>query len=961
MADVQNKSGNNAAPDPVRDLVALDQEQGAAGAGKAGSSGAGGMAAVGGSKGNSQDSIVNAAAVFEQQLDQMTAWKHQLAAQMEVLRRDGIRILERQKHLAIEKKKLADERAAVQADRTFVQSVHEQLEAERKAIEARAAQVEQARGEVEALASQKSQWLAELNAAKQSAEETAARRDQAAAELSKAEAKLAEFKALETQRAELEGQVQQERAALADAGSEAEAKLAEAQRQLARQSATAEEQLAEATAAMETINEQRARQEQRWTALESRAAELTQQEEAGNRKLAELAEREAALRAGQQEFNAAQATMLEKQERLIAGENALAGRRGELEAELGRNSAGVAELQQQLEGERAALGKTRAEMQKRLEQAEQEHAEQLEILAKQTKRLSERRAELEAATVDLQGAIEQRVARASEGLKEELSRQEAGYEEKIATLAEQVRAADADTAAWRDKEQELLAQVAAAQGHAEAVRAELARTQNELDEAGKQRTDLARDLAEQVMHFEREATEWQRKLDAAIAENQGEQAQKAGEEAEAARTQLNTLQAQLEEVCAAREELAHRLATMESGHAAQIEKLRAEGAQLPAVLGRQLKQMEMQRNEVATQLFATQDMLQRQGEETLLSQGAMEAQLRDVQRKVEELEAEKSRWSTHTKSAATGSAGGAGREGGPADGHHERLLRQARNLRAYRRQVGEIRAALAGQRREVVEQRDQLRSRKENLEQVKRLLEKQEMVMARKLADHNALKTVAAVGIFVIMVLGSVFVSVYKFMNPVYRSEAVVQLAAPAGLQGAELLAWETRQREFLRNNEVTFAAWKVLRGVDEKYAMHDVRDEWLAALTRHLDVQLDTQSRTLAIRYTGSDAQGVAQVCNALAVSLVNPVMRETTEETKSIGAGSTVLAKAMPPMYPAEDRRLMISLGGVAVVLFVSLLFVIMFRHYVARQLREIDQMADEQDLEDIGGELPAEAKAV
>ena len=40
-------------------------------------------------------------------------------------------------------------------------------------------------------------------------------------------------------------------------------------------------------------------------------------------------------------------------------------------------------------------------------------------------------------------------------------------------------------------------------------------------------------------------------------------------------------------------------------------------------------------------------------------------------------------------------------------------------------------------------------------------------------------------------------------------------------------------------------------------------------------------------------------------------------------------------------------LSLCVVAVVLFVSLLLVIVFRHYVARQLREIDQMADEQDL--------------
>ena len=52
------------------------------------------------------------------------------------------------------------------------------------------------------------------------------------------------------------------------------------------------------------------------------------------------------------------------------------------------------------------------------------------------------------------------------------------------------------------------------------------------------------------------------------------------------------------------------------------------------------------------------------------------------------------------------------------------------------------------------------------------------------------------------------------------------------------------------------------------------------------------------------------------------------------------------------------MLSLSVVAGVLMVSLVLVIMFRHYVARQLQEIDQMADEADLADIKGELPAEA---
>ena len=139
--------------------------------------------------------------------------------------------------------------------------------------------------------------------------------------------------------------------------------------------------------------------------------------------------------------------------------------------------------------------------------------------------------------------------------------------------------------------------------------------------------------------------------------------------------------------------------------------------------------------------------------------------------------------------------------------------------------------------------------RKDNLEQVKRLLEKQEMVMARKLADHNALKTVAAVGIFLIMILGSTFIGIYKFANPTYRTEAVIQLAPPPaqqGVAGNDLQAWMARQMEFMRTDDVTFAAWKVLRSPEGHYAMHDLREEWLASLTRNLVMQIDPTTKTL-------------------------------------------------------------------------------------------------------------------
>lgn len=345
----------------------------------------------------------------------------------------------------------------------------------------------------------------------------------------------------------------------------------------------------------------------------------------------------------------------------------------------------------------------------------------------------------------------------------------------------------------------------------------------------------------------------------------------------------------------------------------------------------------------------------------------MESELIELRRRHAALEAERNAWQSqapisHPRTAESQS-GLTPEEAERAEqmilASREKLLQQARALRAQKRQSRESAASLEQNRQEIAQQREQLRSRKENLEQVKRLLEKQEMVMARKLADHNALKTVAAVGIFVIMVLGSTFIGVYKFANPTYRSEAVIQLAPAQGMSGAPLQSWMARQMEFMRSEDVTFAAWKVLRSPEEHYAMHDVREEWLNSLMKNLVMQIDPTTKTLTLRYSGPSAEGVSQVCNALATAYINPATREGARpETKELGVGASLAAPATTPAFPAEDNRMTLSLSVVAVVLFVSLLLVIVFRHYVARQLREIDQMADEQDLEDIQAEMPADA---
>ena len=100
---------------------------------------------------SSQDSILNAAEMFQAQLDQMTTWKHQLAQQMEVMRRDGIKLLERQKNLAIEKKRAGEEREVLASERTRIQKLQHDLDAETRRLTQRAADLESSHAELQKL------------------------------------------------------------------------------------------------------------------------------------------------------------------------------------------------------------------------------------------------------------------------------------------------------------------------------------------------------------------------------------------------------------------------------------------------------------------------------------------------------------------------------------------------------------------------------------------------------------------------------------------------------------------------------------------------------------------------------------------------------------------------------------------------------------------------------------------
>jgi chromosome segregation ATPase len=780
---------------------------------------------------------------------------------------------------------------------------------------------------------------------------------------------------------------------------EAEVMARESGEVVERDRAEAQEKMAEAREALEEMNEARARQDQRWTALEARATELAEAEESAAAKGRELAVREEQLKTAKREVDEAQGQLLMQQDALLGAERQLAEKIAAAEGEIAAKLAAAEAAKRQVEEEREGLARQRKELDKKLDLMEGELAEQFEAIARQTKRLTDRRADLDARSAEVEKEVETRVGRATELLQKELLEAKDVFERRVLMLQEQLEKSEAASAAWRSRESELEKAVAQGRRESEGLKQQLERVGQELDEASRGRTEQGQILAEQLMRFERESADWKRRLDLAVADaadNEG--LKEAIAAADSARAEVETLRARLDEMTAAKEDAENRLlvqqaragemdklaeslaaklgtaereigelkgqietltdaATRGAGDAPhenlEVEgKLRAEVKQLTG----QIQVLEAQRQDLVGQLFAIQDEMRRQAEEGLLAKNVVEGELVTLRDRNQSLEADME--SMRQRVAAIylnppASAAVDGRRGVPSRAEREKLLRKARTLRAYRKGVLETKEILAKSSEELGRQREQLKARKENLEQVKRLLEKQEMVMARKLADHNALKTVAAVGIFLIMILGSVFLGVYKFVSPMYRSEAVVQLAPPAGLEGVELQAWLTRQMEFMRSNEVTFAAWKVLRSEGENYSMHDVREQWMSSLGTKLNMELDGAARRLSIRYMGPNAHGVSQVCNALATAYVNPGVRENLDAAGP-GAGAMIMAKASAPQYPAQDNRVMTSLSVTAVVLFISFIAVLLFRHYVRRQLREIDRMADEEDLAGLKGEL-------
>jgi chromosome segregation ATPase len=882
---------------------------------------------------SSGESILNAAEVFQQQLEQMTAWKQKLGQQMELLRRDGLKLMERQKAIAQEKQLITQDRAALEKHREEIHRSQQELNGENARLQKLAADLDVTQ-----------QQLAELQKEREQAEKVIAAR----------ESKLQELEAQhfieDVRLKESVEQLEIERRRL---------------HELQRQSAQDRENIAR------QIKE-----------LEARAAALTEQ----NR---QMGGREEQLNAARKELEDAQAELRKQQEETSAREKALAEKIVAAEADLQARAARALAEEQRVVSERQTLAKQRQEHQKRVELFEQEQAEQLDTLSKQTKRITERRTQVEEAEANLEHALAERIATATQSLRDELAKFQNGQSGRVTELEKQLAATEASARTLEQKEKSLEQELTATRAQIEKLNEELRNAAATADKISAERSTLANQLAEQMEQYKRESKKWEKSLAEAEQAGEGKSSEKAQAQLQASREKIDALKQQVKQVQQAKDDLEFQLEVRaeEAAKAIEVERaqlrkqielrneeitelkqrLSVEGSSptdsvAAQELAGQVQILEQERNSLAAQLQALQESLNHQQNEAQTTRTVLEGMVMELEQKLSAFEAEKAQWKSAPHGSGAGNQGAGDDPGGggqkQTSWQRQRLLRQAKALRTFRQQIQETQRSLEKGRAEIAQQRDQMRVRRDNLEQVKRLLEKQEMVMARKLADHNAIKTVCAAGIFVIMVFASVFFGVYRFVHPVYRGQSVVQLAPPPELKGAELDAWMNKQMAFLRSPEVAGGAWKVLRSPEEHYSMHDVREEWANSLGENLSLKVDTGAKTVQVTYAGQDPEGVSQVCNAIAASYITPGSRESTDETRNYGLGAQVVAKAAPPAYPVEDNRLMTSLIIVAVTLLVSVIFVMIFRHIVARQLREIDDMTDGDRMLDQGDESPEPA---
>jgi chromosome segregation ATPase len=904
------------------------------------------------------------------------------------------------RELAAQAKSFADQAGWLAAERAALQTQAQELQQQIAASSAAAAELRQHMTEAESAAQHAlQQKQQEISALQQQLQTASGKSESLAASQAQCRDLAAQIQALDQQVAELSAvraTMNQQTQELRQQLQTSDAAAAELREHLATLQAAA-------AASEQTVQQKEAEISSLQTQLQSAAtkdqalATAKAQIQDLNEQLAALGQQAADLNAARSALESQTQQLREQLQSQLAAAQADKEETGRL---LATHAARTAAVEQQLAevAEKLTAAATQAGT---LEQAKRQQAlltEQLSAANRQSQTLQASRAAMESQIAQLELQLQEQID--STEVQNRLADQKRRYENLLATKQNQIvelqRLVEVVQSQDPDRATSLL--LIESEAQTKELTQQLADAQRDLDQLRSARTgdeQIVADLQARLAGAAQEAAELQQKIDhhkteheAAIAElHTSYQAQLEQERAAtaAAREQVTPaapsdadMQAQLEtQLAEYKTAFAARLQELQQTYETKIaeerrlanetlaqaqalsagtQSVNPEHEKALALWEQRVNELQAERDALlGTRVELEEAAAQHAAQLASVQQSAqkiveLERIIGELRQRCEALQAEKARVQQRAERI---SANGSGVASDALVRQRDVLLTRIRKQRHRTWAFREAQKRLESGWNDVAKQRETLKAKSTSLEQVKRLLEKQELVMARKLADHSALKTVAAVGIFVIMILGITFAGVYQFMSPTYRSEAIVTL--PAGTTS------EADMNKLVHSDNVVNTAWERL--ANDGYNLQAERDAFAKTLQTDLQLHVTPAAKQLSITYTGGSSSGVAQVANALANSyartLAGPLDPGLSATQEALKLKPFIARVAVAPNLPIADTRFNTALIISASALFVSLIVVMLMRVYIYRQLREIDRMADEEDLDNLKGDLPLDAQ--
>ena len=228
------------------------------------------------------------------------------------------------------------------------------------------------------------------------------------------------------------------------------------------------------------------------------------------------------------------------------------------------------------------------------------------------------------------------------------------------------------------------------------------------------------------------------------------------------------------------------------------------------------------------------------------------------------------------------------------------------------------------------------------IEETEQSSERQEPKTPRKPERSSTIETLVTMGLYAALITRIAFTCVYGLVSPVFRSEAVVQLAPPSDLKTADVQQWLARQAKDAGSDlEVLQNAWKQMQRLG--YSRHHSGKEWLASLPHEMEVKVDTASKTMAVRMLGDSPEGLGLAANSVAAAYADKAERLNRDSPQSGQTRTAVLAVPATPAIAVNDYRTSLAVSLSATVLLLGLLVMRLVRRAMMRDLRDIDETAD------------------